>query len=133
MLHLCCHKFQSCILCLNFSSQDSLENIKFLYLFFLLLLLFFVFIFRVLIHVQRNTEGIKFQNTILSDVNILYTITLNIGVNHYSKYWGNFNQLKPKLFKHQKADDKIYISKFSKIVRSKLNQSENSETRGQTV
>ena len=37
------------------------------------------------------------------------------------------------LFNNQKADDKIFVCKFSKNVKSKLYYIENSKTRGQTV
>ena len=36
-------------------------------------------------------------------------------------------------FNYQKADDKIFVCKFSKNVMSKLNHFKNSKTRGQTV
>ena len=38
-----------------------------------------------------------------------------------------------KVFNNQKADDKIFVCKFSKHVKSKLYYIENSKTRGQTV
>ena len=37
------------------------------------------------------------------------------------------------LFHYQKADDKVFVSKFSKNYKSKLYHIENSKTRGQTV
>ena len=37
------------------------------------------------------------------------------------------------LFNYQKANDKIFVCKFSKNVNSKLYHIENSNTRGQTV
>ena len=37
-----------------------------------------------------------------------------------------------KIFKYQKADDKIFVCKFSKNVKSKLYYIENSKTREQT-
>ena len=43
----------------------------------------------------------------------------------FSKIGGNFN--------YRKADDKIFVCKFSKNVKSKLYHIENSKTRGQTV
>ena len=36
-------------------------------------------------------------------------------------------------FNYQKADNKIFVCKFSKNVKSKLHHTENSKTRGQTV
>ena len=36
-------------------------------------------------------------------------------------------------FNYQKADNKIFVCKFSKNVKSKLYHIENSKTRGQTV
>ena len=54
------------------------------------------------------------------------------------KYFWKFYGLKPchMLFgalRYQKADNKIFICKFSKKVKSKLYHIENSKTRGQTV
>ena len=37
------------------------------------------------------------------------------------------------LFNYQKADNKIFVCKFSKNVKSMLYHTENSKTRGQTV
>ena len=43
-------------------------------------------------------------------------------------YWSNWSEL---LLAYQKADNKIFICKFSKNVKSELNHIENSKTRGQ--
>ena len=45
----------------------------------------------------------------------------------------NVNILHLILFQYQKADDKIFVCKFSKNVKTKLYHDENSKTRGQTV
>ena len=42
-------------------------------------------------------------------------------------------QLSCSLFNYQKADNKMFVCKFSKNFKSKLYHIENSKTRGQTV
>ena len=57
-----------------------------------------------------------------------YLIVKQIGKCVSSKECGIFNS-----FNYQKAEDKSFICKFSKNVKSKIYHIENRKTRGQTV
>ena len=59
-----------------------------------------------------------------------YRVGIGVGVGNIIKGLKVVNQL---LFNYQEADDKIFICKFSKNVKSKLYHTKNSKTRGQTV
>ena len=88
-------------------------------------------------HSEKQCVFIVFgRNTLkLTDGAVCYRLINSLTTNKQTTKFSsaNFQKMLSPSYNYQKADNKIFVCKFSKNIKSKLYHIENSKTRGQTI